>query len=736
MRHYPALLLFGLASGLLCLLAFPGALTGKSIMAPVDIFPNLFEHFHFMDPHASGIPANHHTIDQATYDLPLQYRIYQSLRQGIFPWWDPYTFGGRPLLADAHINGTDPIRLLSFLLLPFPLAYNLNLILKSILTGVGMFLLLRHLGHPWLICGLLALSFQFAGCFAIFFGHPWIQASFLFYPFLWISWDRIAVLSTWSRNLAASLLCTLIFYCGNLQSHAYLFFFALAYSASFFCISHGKVRTALGYTFLTIGVGALLAAPVLLNQIEFFLLSTRGVISKAWSFSEVLRGPFSLTGAFPWLLGTFRTLDLSKAVESSSLGFVLFIGTSSFLLALFASTRLFSRERFPKQEEWLSGFLLWGYLLILASPLSNIFYTRLSPLACLGAVILTASAISAMPSWRLQIKGSSTIFFLSACLLLAVIWIGELWAFHHFRDSIRTYFLERVAAHASSVTSPALRSFQIGAFHREVGLTNPEVFLSWLSLFFLLVALPKKIGPGLSLACTRLSLCFSLAAVVVFYVRFTPCQPMELWERLREGGPAQQRAVQTSAGNFGRFYEDSARIQNQVFPNAVACLYGINVVHGYSALQPASFYNSFKTPLAFPDFWRADWRILSNGSIQPYSLPRKTVGSCRIIWDGPEKRSAKIVAEAPGHLRIEIMPGPAGPFVWTDTFFPGWRASIDGSNVQTLPFPPFFSTFCLPGSPKLLELHLHYSPRFFSLGIWLFLFGFLALFLFSSKKMS
>ena len=54
------------------------------------------------------------------------------------PWWDPYNYGGRPLLADAHINGTDPVRCLAYWLLPFELAYNWTLIGHSLLAGISM----------------------------------------------------------------------------------------------------------------------------------------------------------------------------------------------------------------------------------------------------------------------------------------------------------------------------------------------------------------------------------------------------------------------------------------------------------------------------------------------------------------------------------------------------------------------------------------------------------------------
>lgn len=714
-----SLSLFSLASACLCLLAFPGALSGKSLLAPLDVFPNLFTHFRYIDPGATGIPANHHIIDQATYDLPLQYRIYHSFRQGLVPWWDPYTYGGRPLLADAHVNGTDPIRLLCYFLLSFPLAYNFNLILKAFLSGFGVFLLLRHLGHAPLLSGLLALSYQFAGCFAVFFGHPWIQATCLYYPFLWISLDALMKRPSPLGWLATPLFCALIFYSGNLQSHAYLGLFLLAYTTSFFISGLAEVRRAMSWCSIGLIAGVFLASPVLLSQVEFFVLSVRSVVPSNWSYLEMFRGPLSLTGVFPWLLGTFRTLDLSKAFGSSSLGFALFIGTTPFLLALFASARLFMRRSDSQPAEWLSAFLVWGYIFILMTPLGNFFYTRLSPLACLGLVVLAASAITSLPSWLSQKDGTFTIFFVWTLLLLAVLWVGELWAFHHFQSSIQAYFLEKAAAHASSVTSTALRSSQIAAFPREVGLANPEVLFSWLSLVSFLFALSKTKSSFLRFGGAHLSLGFSLVAVVLFYVRFTPCQPMALWERLREGGPAQQGVIQKVAGKNSRLCEDAANFQEQVFPHALASLYGVNVVHGYSALQPSSFFASQASSHSFPKSWKADWRIAQDGSVYPYASPNAASLTCRLVWVGPQERSAMIIREVPGHLLTEVSPGPAGRLIRTDTYYPGWTGTVGEHAAQIFPWLPFFSVIYLPESRERVDLELGYCPRFLGLGMFL-----------------
>ena len=125
----------------LCLCVFRDALWGSSLLAPLDILPAVASKYHFVDPNSSGIPANQFIIDQVTYDLPVQTSIYRAYRHGEIPWWDPFILSGKPLLAEAHINGTEPLRVLAYLTLPFELAYNWTRVLNYVFSGLGMFLL-------------------------------------------------------------------------------------------------------------------------------------------------------------------------------------------------------------------------------------------------------------------------------------------------------------------------------------------------------------------------------------------------------------------------------------------------------------------------------------------------------------------------------------------------------------------------------------------------------------------
>jgi len=74
-------------------------LCGAGILAPLDIPATLYSKYKWIDPKAGNIPRNHYLIDMFDYDLPRNFVVHQSLANGEFPWWEPYTEGGRPLAA-------------------------------------------------------------------------------------------------------------------------------------------------------------------------------------------------------------------------------------------------------------------------------------------------------------------------------------------------------------------------------------------------------------------------------------------------------------------------------------------------------------------------------------------------------------------------------------------------------------------------------------------------------------
>src|SRR5437899_1679790 len=281
------LLLFLLLNCAACVVFFNDALIGRSVLAPLDIAPTMFSNYRFTAPGLGDRPVNHYPYDQLTYDLPLQHTVFQAYSRWEIPWWDPFTYGGRPFLADPPLNGTDPVRVLLYHLLPFELAYNWTSVLHFFLNGLAMFVLLRRFGFANWICCSLGLTFEFASFNAFVLPHPWLPGSYLYYPFLWALWDaEFAERSRWRVPLAG-LLVAGIFYAGNLQSHAYLPIFCLVLLLGYGGLSFAKWRQVLPIVSVSACLGGLLASPMLLSEIELFLLSPRP-IGSAYPFLAYL----------------------------------------------------------------------------------------------------------------------------------------------------------------------------------------------------------------------------------------------------------------------------------------------------------------------------------------------------------------------------------------------------------------------------------------------------------------
>ena len=706
-------ILFLLAEVLAGWLVFGGAWRGRELLAPLDIAPALFSKYGFVDPGFHGVPANHHVIDQLTYDLPIQHTVYQAYRRHEIPWWDPYTYAGRPLLADAHINGTDPIRVSVYQVLPFALAYNWTRIVHFFLTGLGLFLLLRHWRFGvWTSIG-LALTGQYAGCQALFFGHPWIQASFLYYPFLWLIWDDALRTWRWWQQPLTALGVAGIFYAGNLQSHAYLLLFVLAFGWGYAPGFGKEWRKAVRVIGPPLLMGAALAAPVLLGQMEFFKLGVRSIEPErkplAW-----LSGVASMSAAYPWILGTFRTLDIGKFISQSGLGFHLFIGSAGLFLAMIGGIHR------PSKPEWAAPrrtalALVILYFLVLSSPLLGILYTRCAALAVMGLILLVALGLEQMAGvtrcWRSWGYG----IVLTGLLTAFLVNVGSLLIYPRLLPKVEELVRQRDATNPALDTSPALRDFQVRNLPNEVSFRNPVAVCSWLGWLalggFCLGGTERRRPLVLGLLVG-----LNLVPVLWFSQRFIPRQPILFWERLQMGGPAQQEVVQRMGGTPWRLLERAPGVHDQLFPNAMSHLYRVRTVHGYSALQPKCLFRLTPAELARCQGHVADFTYDSKerGAAAGVLQTNSTTGLARFQWQGDSAREFQVVEPDLNTIRLLFAPGPAGTLVWSDTYYPGWTAWEDGRCIGIKPLAPCFSQIEIAADCRALRLV--YRPRYLRVG--------------------
>lgn len=714
-RCFAPLVWFLVANVVLCLFVFRGGLWGGDLLAPLDILPAVASKYQFVDPHSSGIPANQFIIDQVTYDLPVQTSIYRAYHSGEIPWWDPYNCSGRPLLAESHINGTEPLRVLAYLTLPFELAYNWARVLNYLFSGLAMFLLLRHWKFSATLCVLLALAYEFAGGFVLHFGHPWIQAQFNYYPLIWLAWDAwFQKRSWWSWPLGVAAVGG-VFNAGNLQSHAYLVIFSGAILLGYGGLSLANWKKILPVVAVSGVLGMLLACPMLLGELELFAHRTRTIALSVET--NCLGGLGTVVTFFPWALGTFRTLDLGKFFNTSNMGFYLFIGPAGVLAALLAVRGAVRDELSPVRRVgvWLVAF----YVGIICTPLVNLFYTRSAGLGVLGVTVLAALGIEKLFGSAIPMRRWGRVLIVSLAITVIAINVASLVVYPKFLPKIRRIVQERVEKTSTGTQEAhALHDFQINNFANEVSLKNPETVCACLGiLLFAGICLrpewrrQKWALPGL--------LILNLLPPVMFARRFVPVQPIILWQRLMADDTEPRRVASLLNAEHLRVMEVYRISFERLYPNAMAHFFQVHDVHGYSSLQPPNFdtLSPDKLKPLLPQTADYVYESLVPGAAVGELKKNPTPGLARFQWADGSSRAIRVEHETMNTLVLALGAGPESDLIRSDTFYPGWSARVDGKQIPIERAEPFFSKIKIPAGAQTLTLR--YTPTYLRLGIML-----------------
>ena len=683
--------------GIFCV--FRGAIWGTAILAPLDIPPTLFSKFEWVDPTLGKIPRDHYVIDLFDYDLGPIHLTHRGLAQGDFPWWNPYPSGGCPLAADP-LGITDPLRLTMFRLFPFVTAYNWTRILQSFLGGLGMFLLLRSLGFAQFTTVLGALSFQFAGAHGGFQymvpPHGWY-----YYPYLWLVMHHSGRTRPLLGVAGGGLLCAGMFAAGTQQSHIYVALFLLCIVAGYGSCSRGDILRLVMVAAGAFVLGCALAAPVLVPQVELFLLGNRKVPITGPN-KNMLTGLISLAGVFPWFTGSFRTLDLGKLAGAPGPAFVVCLGTAAMIVAFLGllATRKTPSERRPQTRT--AALLVIGYFLgICSTPLINVLYTRASILATVGLAVLFAGGWESFIT-NTSLRQTRIIRFVVLVLSLGVVLthVFALFVYPRVQDKVLKVVLEKEARNLSMPSAPELRRFQVANLPNEITFKNPEVLLAFLGALSLLGVSSTNVRRRNLFAVGVFAL--NLLPLILFAQRGAPYSPVRYWHALLEGGP-EQKALIKLLGRDLRMTEQVQSRLGDVFPGSTPALYRIHSLRGWASIAllgpgqggTARDYNvSYATT---PGSERGEITLLHTNQT-------------RFVWADKQERNVTITRETLNSIELRIAAGPPGELVRTDTYYPGWRAERPEGIAQRRNSDGFWA-FSIPAAAT--DLILRYRPSYF-----------------------
>lgn len=273
--------------------------------------------------------------DLWNYNYPMRLFLQESLRNWQLPLWNKDVGMGFPYFAEGQTDTFLFYHPILYFFLPTWLAFNLSFVAAFITAAVGMYLLARLLGFSRTTSILTALPFTFSAYLTVHISQNTIFPASLF-PLLTYAVLRVYQTPTLKSFLLLSLVVSQLIFAGHLQ-----FPFIGAVGVGILILAQMKGRTLrpialLGLSFI---LGLALSAIQILPFLEFWKLSTR---QQTFSFERATQLSMSLkdltTLLYPTALGAPKDASYHLNTENvywEKVGYVGLLPIISLLPVLF-----------------------------------------------------------------------------------------------------------------------------------------------------------------------------------------------------------------------------------------------------------------------------------------------------------------------------------------------------------------------------------------------------------------
>ncbi|MBN1428321.1 MAG: hypothetical protein JXB07_08045 [Anaerolineae bacterium] len=665
----------------------------------------------------------------------------ESILAGKLPLWDASQLGGQPFINNPQVGLFYPPTWLT-IVLPVTIGLSWYVLLHLWLAGYGMVLFVRRASNSWVGALLSGLTVAFSGFMVarIEAGHAGLLATHAWIPWILLAYRwSVTRKDVWSA-MVAGLPFGLAILAGHTSSLLYVGSIWIAY-AVYLGWSEQRWLSVIRQFAISGALGLALSAIQIIPFVELAMLSTR-VGGSVEDFGRWSMPPFHLIALIiPTYFGEPVHIGWWSVENFEELTY--YVGALPLLaipLALRKPTRL----------TWLYlGLMITGLLIALGSYgfLYQILWSLLPPfrlarvparaafLFVFGASALLGETIAAWnrlaPEARYEALKPIMRWML---LIIAVIGLIGLAA----------------TGAAFTVFHPSDTGGRL--WHQAGGWAWALVaFLGGGALLWRYLIGKHECASG------KRVLVVALAALVVadlwFFgfklLQLRPASPAPLWVEAKPiVGDTPQRIVPWAVGLF---------IQND------AALVGMNSILGYNVLEVAAYHDfaigigdprstaydilgveyvlspqplegdfidgdrpvqlvtstdsvwvyrrSRVMPIArlayqvevIDETWRARARVHEPAFEPANTVTLDTAPSCR-IGPAPEKPgTAEIIEHSPGYWLIETESSTPALHVLSETAYPGWRATIDGEEVQSLTAYTTIRAVCVPAGEHRIE---------------------------------
>lgn len=371
-----------------------------------------------------NLPFKFVAVDELREFYPLFDFVYQSLRTGVLPFWNPYQFSGIPVLANWAGAVFYPLNII-FLFLGSLDSYVFLKLTAVVMAGFFTYLYLKVIDLDNLSSFFGSLAFSLSSVMLIWEAEIWQSAhTFLYLPLvLWaiektIRQKKFLYVMIGSLSLAASVLA------GYTQTTIYVYL--LSFSYALLKLWKKDLKTSFKI-FLMFGFSLGVSAIHILPALEFFWLSPRSEIALTQLNLDFLLPINKLIIFFvPDFFGHIVTLNWFNHGPGQYYEQMVYVGVIPLVLATLA---IF----YKKMKFQIIFFLLWGIVslsLIFDLPTSRLIYYShlpyLSTALAIRIIFVTAFAVSVLSAigfqwWRE--KKSEWKRLIAPLLILSLIYL-------------------------------------------------------------------------------------------------------------------------------------------------------------------------------------------------------------------------------------------------------------------------------------------------------------------------
>ena len=237
-------------------------------------------------------------------NLGVRVLLGRLLAAGQLPLWNPYTFGGMPLLANVYTGALYPPNWLFAVFAP-AVALTVLMVTNAQLALTGTYLFARRIGLTRMAALVAGIIFTFSGFFTGHLDHIHRVTAIVWLPWVLLSLEQLYLKAEWRWVALGAAAIALQLFAGDPQMTLYTALLGAAYAVFILLarddgVKHWRFIVAGALMSLT---GALLALPQLLPELELMKQGERAQLSYEYFAAYSLPPSHLVSLIFPYFFG-------------------------------------------------------------------------------------------------------------------------------------------------------------------------------------------------------------------------------------------------------------------------------------------------------------------------------------------------------------------------------------------------------------------------------------------------